>query len=227
MIKERWSNKVTETRNVKNFKEVELKDYGKLIITQGDEESLLVESPKEIINDIISIVENRRLTLSIRGSLLNRLGHALSSGFSGNPILYKLAVKELDLIEVKGATVVKSPSFKSKKLKLRLVGAGDISMELLNLRELEVELPAAGQIRVSGKADSQMVSLTGAGHYQASKLESKNAIVTLQGLGKAVIHVTDTLDATVHGVGEVAYYGNPNVTKNIAGIGRVIKLGNY
>ena len=61
----------------------------------------------------------------------------------------------------------------------------------------------------------------GAGSYDAPRLESENANIKLQGVGRATVWATQTLNATVDGVGSIDYFGSPDVRKSVSGLGKV------
>ncbi len=104
-----------------------------------------------------------------------------------------------------------------------LLGAGDFIVERIHTGALTVHFSGAGNVMLSGRAESEEVSLTGAGNCDASKLATRTAKVAITGAGDAIVNATDTVDATVTGAGNVDYLGDPKVTKNITGAGSVRK----
>jgi hypothetical protein len=119
------------------------------------------------------------------------------------PIHYTITVKDLTGIEVSGAGNVTATQLHASAVTVRLSGAGDVTL--------------------SGQADSEDVALSGAGDFEAAKLTAKTAKVVVEGAGNAVVNATDALDVKVSGVGNVEYLGDPKVTKNISGVGAVRK----
>lgn len=106
---------------------------------------------------------------------------------------------------------------------LDLTGAGDVAGFGLHLSALRVSLSGGGSIKLSGQADGEEIELSGAGDIDASQLASKTAKVTVSGAGRAVVQVSDTLEADVTGAGNVQYVGNPKVTQHVSGAGAVSK----
>ena len=64
-----------------------------------------------------------------------------------------------------------------------------------------------------------------AGDYRAEDLDSREARVSLSGLGSAFVRVRDHLDVTISGAGSVKYVGSPTVEKQVTGVGRVERIG--
>jgi len=218
-------NLATESREVSNFNRVALSDYGALAITQGEQESLTIETHPDILPLIKTEVRNSKLTMSIGGSWLDKLSHALSTSLARWPIKYSLVVKELAGLEISGAARVKASNIETDRLALALSGAGQINIEALSAGALEVALPGAGAIQVSGEVGEQRVAISGAGSYKASKLESRRASVDLTGAGKATVWAVENLDVAIRGIGSVEYYGSPTLKKSVSGIGSITSLG--
>jgi len=219
-------NLVTESREVSNFDRVFLRDYGELVITQDEEESLTIEAHPDILPKIKTEVKDGRLVIKISGSWLDKLGDALSTSFTRQVIKYNLTVKKLIGLEITGAVSAKASNLETDRLALKLSGAGQVNIEALSAEVLEVDMPGACAINVSGKVGEQRIVLSGAGSYKAPKLESKRASVDLRGAGKATVWAVEDLDVAIRGIGSVEYYGTPTVKKSVAGIGTVTSLGN-
>jgi hypothetical protein len=217
---------VKESREVKDFDRVELQDYGELVITQGDQETLTVEAHPDLLPAIRTEVENEKLTLRIGRTWLERLSESLRSSFSRHRILYTLTLNDLHELSILGAGKVKASEIESDTLKITLGGAADLKIPSLNVEFLTVDMPGAGQVALSGHTTEQEVKITGAGNYEASKLESQETKVVLSGAGKAAVWVNGTLDVRLSGIGAVEYYGNPTLNQAITGLGKVTGLGN-
>jgi len=117
-------------------------------------------------------------------------------------------------------------SIETDRFALKLSGAGQVNIKVLSAEMLEVDLPGACVIKVSGKVGEQRITISGAGSYSASKLESRRASVDLRGAGQATVWAVEYLDVTIRGLGSVEYYGTPTVKKSISGLGTVTSLGN-
>jgi nucleoid-associated protein YgaU len=216
---------IKESREVSGFDRVTLKEFGKLIITQGEEESLTIESPPEVMDRITTEVKDRELILGLKGGFLDRFSDFISSSLSGHQITFYLGVKDLRGLNIFGAGSATADDISTNQLKLKLSGAGSIKMKGLETETLLVDLPGTGKIELSGKTLEQKVTVSGAGGYIARKLESKVAEVKLTGAGKGILWATDDLDISITGLGSVDYYGDPKLKQKITGLGNVVGLG--
>jgi hypothetical protein len=212
----------TEERSVSGFDRVMLKDVGDVYITQGEVESLHIEADEEVLQRIQTDVANGRLVLGIKGDWLNWLSIGLGQ-LSHGAIRFNLQVKQLTGVEVMGAGRMYATRLEGQNLDVRLAGAGGIELTGLSVSALKVELPGAGKIELAGSADSQDVNLSGAGGYQAFKLETKRGVVRVSGVGNAAVNVQEDLEVHISGLGGVQYKGNPNLKPSIVGLGRLTK----
>ena len=184
-----------ETREVSGFSAVEIHGVGEVFITQGDGESLTIESDDHILPLIESEVTGGTLSLGPkRGSRIRDVKR----------LVYRLTVTDLESIthDGEGVTIVTG----------------------LDVDSLTVTLRGAGDFTISGAARSQTINLQGASAYNSRDFATAQASVNLQGAGDITVQVSDALSINISGVGNVTYYGDPAITRRIAGVG-VIKQG--
>jgi hypothetical protein len=219
-------NLVTESRKVSNFDRVLLRDYGELVITQGEQESLTIETHPDVLTRIKTEVREGKLVIEIGGTWMDKLGHAFSTGLTRQWVKYNLTVRKLTGLEIAGAVRVNASDIETDRLALKLSGAGQVNIKALSAEVLEVDSPGAGAINISGKVGEQRIAISGAGSYKAPKLESRRASVDLRGAGQATVWAVEDLDVAIGGLGSVEYYGFPTVRKKVSGLGTVTSLGN-
>jgi hypothetical protein len=216
---------VTEKREVHGFNRVRLRDYGELIVSKGDEESLTIESEQEILDAIQTVVRGDTLDIFIGASWLDKLNFALSTSFTRIPIKYTLVVKALAALDILGAARVQIDGFESDRLAIVLGGAGEITGHDLQAGQLDVDLRGAGKIELAGSADDQWVTISGAGNYRAPDMSTKKTRVEVNGAGKATVAASEELNLAIRGVGSVDYYGPGTVKRSISGLGSINHLG--
>ena len=218
-------NIIVEDRKVSGFDNILVYGAGKVIVSQGNSESLSVETDDNLMKYIKTEVKGNTLEIGFTDSTLfssRRGGAALdpSDGF-----IFRVSVIDLEGISVSGAAKFEVEKLKTDQLDISLSGAGDVTVDDLNATRLDVDISGAGDIELTGKVEVQNVVLSGFGRYQASDMESQEAAVTISGAGGAEVWVTETLDVTISGAGDVKYYGSPTVNPEISGVGRIQGLG--
>ena len=176
------------------FDEVDLRGVGNLSIRQTGSESLSVEADDKVLPKITTEVVNGRLILSPEPD---------TSIKTTEPIDYELTVEDLHALEVSGS--------------------GDVVAEGIDTDNLGIDIGGSGAVGISGRADSQEVSISGSGAYRAKDLQSEEAKIEVSGSGSAIVNASEALEAKVSGAGSVEYVGDPTVEEDVSGAGRVSK----
>jgi len=209
-------NVINEERVVNNFDGVNMAGYGEVIINQGDEESLTIETDENLMQYILTEVRNNTLYIEFSENIIS--DPSLS-------ITFNLNVTNLESLELSGAGSFDIPVLETPSLGILFNGAGNIQLASLSADELTVQINGAGDIDLAGEVGTQDVVISGAGQYSTPDLKSRQADVLVEGLGKVEIWATDTLTVDIEGAGSVNYYGSPSVTQNIEGPGIIQSLG--
>ena len=221
------SEVVSESRAVSGFDQISLRaqHYNELIITQGDQESLTIEAPKDVLKRIETSVSQGRLMISLGGSFQDRVRDAVSTSLTRPTIKYRVTLKRLTRLEIFSMGRFGIGRLQTERLGLVFRGAGEVVIRDLRAQWLEVDFPGAGKMEIGGQVTEQSVTLSGAGEYNSPKLQSQRARLTINGLGSATVWAEEELDVTIRGAGKVSYYGTPRVRQRIAAIGRLTNLG--
>jgi len=196
---------------------VVLSGFGRVTITQGDGESLTVETDDNLMQYIETQVRGGTLELGFTDDdiLLN----------PSDSIIFRLSLVDLTALDASGAGKFEIDELETDRLEVTLSGAGDIRIDSLSVTDLVVTVNGAGQVELAGQVKTQEITLNGLGNYVATDLESQTATVRVPGAGSVVIWVHDTLDVTISGAGGVEYYGSPHVTQDITGVGKLTSRG--
>lgn len=206
----------TENRDVSGFDQVSLSGMGDVNIVQGNEEKLTVEADDNIIPYITTEVVNGELRIGFKPNV-NVIPH--------EAIRFDLTLKNLKNLSVSGAANVVSTALKSDTLSFSVSGAGKIDMKGLDLQSLTVNSSGAGTFTLAGSTNTQKITISGTGNYQAGDLKSNTANITVSGAGNSTLWTTNDLTVHISGLGKVDYYGKPNLSKEISGAGNVSSLG--
>jgi len=214
---------VTTTEPVSGIRRVRFRAVGDMTIVQGESEHLEIEASQavrervrtELIGDMLEIRFDQNWWDWINPRYWN---------FS-TPLRFHLTVRALDAIDTAGVGSLQVSAFTTPRLELHHSGAGSIEIRGLAVDELRVNQAGLGNIAISGQAQRQEIMLSGAGSYQAGRLDSSTAVVNLSGIGSATVWVHDSLDARLSGTGSIEYYGSPRVSQAVSGLGSVRQLG--
>lgn len=208
-------NVVTETRDVSGFDRVSLSGIGDVELVQGDREELRIEAEDNIISNITTEVVDGEL----------RIGFDRKSIIPTDDIRFYLTMREVRGLQTLGVSNIESNQISTDTLDIGISGTGNIKIRELTAQEMSVNVSGAGNFTADGQVDAQQISLSGAGNYDGEDLQSATVKVTITGLGRVSLWVTEELDVTISGTGGVDYYGNPRVSQQISGLGRVRHQG--
>jgi hypothetical protein len=219
---------VKETRKVSGFKAVVLRGYGDLEIRQGrdaaDSGTLSIEADDQIMPRILTEVRGDRLVLGFSMPWYDWIWWWWQWLFTADKrVRFRLASSGVEALSISGAGLVSSECFEARELALRVSGAGKIRLAGIEVKDLATRLSGAADVELSGTADQHDVHLSGAGSVHAHALAAKRATVVISGAGSCSLAVSDELDVRISGAGSVSYEGNPRVTQRVSGAGSVRK----
>jgi hypothetical protein len=209
----------TEQREVSLFKKVDFRGIGRLVLSQGEKQSVSVTASEVVLPHVRTDVRDGVLIVSFRWwpGMLFRIAEMKT-------LEVQLIVEELAGLKVSGAGIVQSrEKIQVKEMDIHLSGAAEISLELQG-RRIGTRLTGAGSIVLWGQAEEQEIRLTGAGSIQAENLVTHSTRIQASGAGECRVNATDTLDAKLSGAGRIRYRGNPKIQSRITGLGTLVTM---
>ncbi len=121
---------------------------------------------------------------------------------------------------IAGSSRVNVENITAGKLKISTSGSAWLDIHKLQTDSLNSEISGSGKIFLSGKSDSQTVSLSGSSDYNARALKSKNVNLKSYGSSYMEVSVSDSADLILSGSGIINLYGNPpKILSKITGSG--------
>ena len=104
----------------------------------------------------------------------------------------------------------------------RLTGSGAMSVDGVDTRRFEVNLPGDGLVTVDGSAQRLETNLSGTGEARLQNLIARDVVASLSGTGRIQVHATHSVDASVSGTGTIEYAGSPrDVRRDVTGTGTI------
>jgi hypothetical protein len=212
-------NVVTTTRNVHDFRAIEVDYPAQVFIKQAETESVKIEAEDNFLPGLKTEVRNGTLDIFYK----------TENGKHINPTkIVKITIVVKDLVEVNfsSAGELTIEDLETDNLDVSLTGAGNLKLVNILVQDLAINLSGAGSTSAAGTADDLDLNISGFGDFKGGELHSKTARVTISGAGSATVWVDNDLTAEVSGAGSVNYYGSASITRNINGVGSVKHLGN-
>jgi hypothetical protein len=206
-------NVVKKERTAGSFTGVSTSSAIDVILSQGDNNSIMVEADENLHEYIITEIKDGTLHIytdaNIREAEMKRV---------------HVTMKEINYVGSSSAgDVIGITPVKTSNLKLSASSAGDIKLEVY-AQTLDLNGSSAGDITLSGEVDMLDANLSSAGDLNAFNLKTREADVTASSSGDADIYVTEILRARASSAGDVNYKGDPkNVDAHSSSAGGVHK----
>jgi hypothetical protein len=191
---------VSQTRDVPEFTGLKVGSGIDVFLTQGDNQSVVVEADENLQEWIRTEVNGSVLHIytdkNIRLAKTKRIN---------------ITCRMLDRIDISSAGDVTAVNrFKADKLDIDMSSAGDLSLEV-EANEVNISISSAGNAVLKGKADTLKADLSSAGDLNAFDLEAKFGDISVSSAGSARVFVTDEASFHSSSAGDIDYKGEPRV----------------
>ncbi len=201
------------------FTTFDFKSLGQVFVTQGDHCGLKIEGSPDIIQHVTAEVNDGVLMVHYELNVVDWTG--LQWINEKDRIRYFVTVKSLEQIILGGAGSISADALVGQNLGIVHAGIGVLKLTGLQFEEVDVDLSGLGEVMLAGKVESQNLDLSGAGSYQAVRLQSQHANLSLSGAGSAKVWAEATLNGRISGAGSIQYKGSPQIEESLSGLGKI------
>lgn len=217
------TDQVRELREVEGFDRVRLRDFGELVIRQGERESLTVQADRELLAKVRTTVRNGELLLEVGTDLLDRILTGIRTLWR-QPLRYELTVRELRSVGISGRATLHLEGLRTPQLELTVNGAASVRVERLEAERLVLNVSGRTDVAVAGAATRQEWNVSGSADISAAEFESAEARVRISGQCNAELAVREQLDVSISGMGRLRYHGDPQVRQQVSGSGTIERV---
>jgi hypothetical protein len=191
---------VKQTRDLPVFTGVKVGSGIDVFLTQGDNQSVVVEADENLQEWIMTEVNGSVLHIytdkNIRLAKTKRIN---------------ITCKMLDRIDISSAGDVTSVNqFKAGTLDIDMSSAGDLKFEV-EAKDISISISSAGNAVLKGKVDTLKADLSSAGDLNAFELEAKYGDISVSSAGSARVFITDEASFHSSSAGDIDYKGEPRV----------------
>lgn len=202
-----------EERNIKSFQAIDAKGVCNIHLKQGNQEELVLESKKDILDLIITEVRGGTLYIDWKeGSKTKKFSKL-------NIYITFKELNELD-VEIVG-NIYSENTITATNFEIDHAGVGNVDLDL-DCQNIEAEFSMVGNIELSGSADNVSIESNCTGNIDASDLKAKHLVLDNASIGTVRVHADETISIETSGVGTVHYSGDAQVERiDASGIGKV------
>lgn len=194
-------NSCIEQRDVSSFDSVGLDTFARVVLKQGDTESVEIESEYGSAESIEVKIEDQRLWISTINLKQDRVYDA--TVYITYRRLSGIVVNRVESLTCQGPVETES-------LGIIHNGQGNLVLEL-DVLSLDATLNKHGDIRLSGSAEEARIVNNRSGDLDAKDLAVTSATVIVKGSGEVTVHVEDELHAELRGSGDLRILGSPRI----------------
>ncbi len=208
-------NVVSQSRTLPSFNKIYINGVINVNLEQGASESAKVETDANLINYVVTNVNDGVLEIGIKENV--DINHSTK-------MLVNVTLKNVDEITNSGVGNIDcNGTLNLENLKLENDGVGNVTINL-NCNKLEADVNSVGGLSLSGKASAANIENNSIGNIEAFDLYVDVLKIDNNSVGNAQVNSNKEIYIELNGIGNVSYKGNAVVKAlNINGIGKVVK----
>lgn len=194
-------DKFIETRDVQPFESIGVNTFADIVLQKGNKESVCIESKEDVAHVVLTVVEDKRLSISTKNDSFNVIPHA---------VIYITYSTLNGLVVEHAGNVTCMEPIESDWLGIVQNGKGNIDLQV-DVTSLDATVTKSGPLKISGSADEVKILNTGPGSFDGIDLETSEAKVTVKDSGGVSIGVEEELSAFLEGTGNLLLKGEPRL----------------
>ena len=206
-----------DERNVGDFDGIKVSTGIDVVLSQGPREKVLVRASEDIIDDVVTEVDNGVLKVYLD----------TRKWFNFGRVEVFITFVDIDMLDVSsGSDVEASGLLKFNEVEIEASSGSDIEMEL-EARSVGLRASSGSDANLKGTARNFTAKASSGSDIDAYDFEVENAFLECSSGSDISIWVTESLDVKASSGSDVTYRGDP-VTQNIntSGGSDVNKRGN-
>ena len=206
-----------EERKLPAFQAIDLSMSAEVYLSQGDPQSVQIETDKTSLEYIETEVKGNSLVVKTRDGHWRGLGK----------VKVFITIAEINRMGLSGSgNVVSQTPIRSGDMRIEISGSGNVKITTLEAPKISVTITGSGNVTLAGTNDQARLdaTITGSGSIKADELSVGSAGITITGSGSARVHVLKELETNITGSGNVQYKGNPLINARSTGSGKTTAL---
>lgn len=191
--------RVTKKVSLTGVRKISASAIGKLFVRQCEDpnciEELFIGVDKNILPHIMHNINGDVLELGIKDNV----------SISIDELEYTVTVKDIRGISNKDEVSTEVFVSNAGYLSVKSSGNSTITATINHAALLKIVINGHGNITVKGQSDKQEIRMSGTGSYDAKKLESSVAHISLSGVAKMYLNIIQKIKGKISGASSVIY----------------------
>lgn len=187
----------------------QLKVYGRfdVVLMQGADESVSIESAETKLENVLTEVEAGKLKVRMK-----------TNYYKDTEVKVIITFKQLNTIEASAGAVIDAGTVEAKKFLFEVNSGSEVKAEVIT-DSLITQVTQGASLTLSGNVKSHNAQVSTGGQLAAFLLNTIAAKVRVTMGGYAKIIVKEKLDAAVNMGGSISYKGEPKEVKQATNMG--------
>jgi hypothetical protein len=209
-------NIAKETRSIPAFNEIEINSALNVFLKQSDNESVTVESDKNLLPYIKTYVKDGRLIIDVKDKFKLKSSTKLN--------VYVSLKNMTNLINNSVGNVKSENRLNLTSLNIKNNSVGNLELDI-SCNNLNAELNSVGNVTFKGNAGNANIQNNGVGNLEAGDMTAEVLLIENNSVGNSTVSASREIYIESNGVGNVLYSGNAELKKSESnGVGKIKKM---
>lgn len=175
---------------------------GRAVISIGSPAAMTISGPTEAVEQIAVTVDRDELSIGLAANTSIAIG-------TGEELRFDITVARLEDLRVHDSVAVEVAGPTGEDLEVEVGDAATAVVGDVSVDELEIDVGGSARLVVTGTTPTLELDARGSAAVDASGLVAATAEIEARNSAKAVVNVTDLLEAEVRGSAVVEHVGTP------------------
>ena len=204
---------VKEERKVSGFKSISVKNAIHLLITQGDEEKVVVETDENILPHLYTEVSEGELKIGIKGSVSHT-----------KMLNVYVTVKQLNGLETSSAAKATSENkLKTGDLKISSSSGSAVKIEI-DCSSLNIDMSSGSAVVIKGTAKAITADCSSGSALATSDLKVEKGDLDGSSGAAMVVQITKEVKAQASSGAQITVSGNPAIRDTDSSSGGSVRI---
>jgi len=211
-------NVISQTRDIATFNGIKVSGVFKVIFTQGEPQSVKIETDENLMN---------KISTEVTGGILELVGTKGSVNNPSKMIVYITArqLKSLDMSGASKFTTTNKIIAQELKLELSGISAATLTADVVNVK---CEISGVSKLDLQGSGYQLTADISGTAKLLASKFEVKEVVINTSGVGSAIVNAIKSVSLEASGASKIKYIAHDNLvieSKYASGASQIDSIG--